>query len=91
MKDFVNYHRNGQIAWKGTVLNSHLFRLKKWEEYYENGQLSREYFYNDSIPNQREGTWSWWDEQGNLIKQEIYKNGELIDTKTYLPRKKIKD
>jgi len=60
-----------------------------WHEWYENGVLKKEYNYNNTIPNQKEGTWKYLDEKGNLIKEEFYKNGDLIDTKEYIKSKKI--
>ena len=51
--------------------------------FYENGQIKREYYYNDSIPNQKEDIWKWYDESGKLIKKEVYKNGKLVFCKEY--------
>ena len=77
------YYENGQIALSGYIYNNPFYCVGKWTEWYENGQIKREYFYNDSIPNQKEGIWKWYEEMGKLIKKEVYKNGKLISCKEF--------
>jgi antitoxin component YwqK of YwqJK toxin-antitoxin module len=81
---YVAYHENGNKLIAGNIFQVEFARIGKWQEWYENGILKREYFFNEDIPNQPEGTWKWWDEQGHLIKEEEYKNGELIKSRDYL-------
>jgi len=88
-QSYKEFYSDGKKAALGYIMDAPLFLLGHWQEWYNNGNLKREYFYNDSIPNQKEGIWKWWDEKGNLIKEEFYKNGELIDTKEYIKSKKI--
>ena len=78
------YYDNGIIAWDGYIFNALWGQLGKWEEWDKSGAKSREYYFNDSIPNVREGIWKWWDENGYLIKEEIYKNDKLLEKKEYV-------
>jgi len=48
-------------------------------EYFENGQLRYEFSFNTE-KNKYEGFAFLYDEQGNLLKQERYENGILIET-----------
>ena len=87
-----SYYENGNIAWEGNILNLTFSQVGKWQEWYESKQLKREYYFNDSIPNLREGIWKWWDNNGKLLKEEIYENGELVKTNRYrLLLKKIEN
>jgi len=78
------YYDNGIKAWDGYIYNALWGQLGKWEEWDKSGAKSREYYFNDSIPNVREGIWKWWDENGYLIKEEIYKNDKLLEKKEYV-------
>lgn len=89
----IEYCKNGKIGREGYYIDMRgLFLVGKWTEWYENGQKKWEIFYNDGNTreeaNYKIGTWSWWDEKGNLIKQEIYKDNVLVDTKEFLPKTK---
>jgi antitoxin component YwqK of YwqJK toxin-antitoxin module len=85
------YWKNGLVGRKGNMINLSLMKVGKWEEWYENGQLRLESYYHDSIPNLKVNTWKTWNEKGGLIKEEEYKNGELIDIKEYMPLNKKLD
>jgi len=91
VQPFKFYWKNGNLSQKGNILNLPLLRLGKWEEWYEDGTLKQEMFYHDSIPNHAVGTWKYYSEKGELIKEEVYEKNELIDTKEYLPLKMKKD
>jgi antitoxin component YwqK of YwqJK toxin-antitoxin module len=43
--------------------------------YYESGKLKISGSYKD---DKKDKEWKYYDEQGNLIKTEVYKNGELV-------------
>jgi len=61
------YHCNGDLRFKGRMLN---------EE--EEGMLGYR------ILNQRkDGIWKYWDEDGNLIEEEHWEKGELIERKVF--------
>ena len=90
-QEYIGYHRNGNTSFKGHLYNAIWNSVGKWQEWYENGVLKREYYFDENTPNIKVGTWSWWDEEGNLIKQEIYENNKLIDTKEFVPMKIRKD
>ncbi|HBX53056.1 MAG: hypothetical protein A2309_05575 [Bacteroidetes bacterium RIFOXYB2_FULL_35_7] len=82
---YIWYFKDGSKGIEGTIFDGPIFQLGKWQEWYESGKLKREYFFHETIPNQKEGTWKWWDEKGNLIREEYYKNGEKIGEKEYIP------
>ncbi len=69
---------------KGKIFQGDFARIGKWQEWYENGILKREYFFDENQPNAKTGIWKWWDEKGNLIKEETYKDDVLIDKKEYV-------
>lgn len=77
------FHKNGKLGLKGEIYNMENIFLSNWKMWNENGNLIREFNYNDSIPNMKEGLWSWWDEDGNLILQEKYLHDNLIDSKVF--------
>lgn len=83
---FIQYYENSDIMYKGNVIGMHNMRVGKWTYYYPDGSIERECSFNDSIPNQKEGVWKWWNERGALAKKEVYKNDKLIETKEYLPK-----
>jgi len=82
---YLEYYSNGVKGQEGKIFNAYWNKIGKWQDWYDNGVLAKEYFFDDSTPNKKTGTWSWWDEQGNLIKQEVYKEDKLIEVKNYLP------
>jgi antitoxin component YwqK of YwqJK toxin-antitoxin module len=84
---YFEYYLNGKIRMQGKIIGTPINWIGNWQEYYPNGKLKKEYSFSDSIPNYKQGVWGWWDEKGNLIRQEIYKNNELIDTKEFFPKK----
>lgn len=59
------------LQWKQ---NSHTVK-----EYHINGQLKHQYTYDTSI-NRVNGIAYEYDQEGNLLKQERYENGELVET-----------
>lgn len=85
---YLEYHLDGKIRIKGTILGMPINHVDKWQYYYANGNLEKEVFYSKTNPNYKSGIWKYWDENGKLIKQEWYENGELKKTKNYLPNKK---
>jgi uncharacterized protein len=81
---FKEFYKNGQVktlCYYRDIVGQWVGKLLEW---HENGVLKREFYFNEYIPNQPEGIWKWWDENGNLIKEEKYKNGELIKSKEYV-------
>ena len=84
-QEYTTYYNNGQIAWDGMIVDAIWSQVGHWQEWYEDGTPKREYYFNDSISNQKEGIWKWWDEKGNLIKQEYYKGGIMIEEKQTAP------
>jgi antitoxin component YwqK of YwqJK toxin-antitoxin module len=91
VQPYIAYYENGNKYLEGEIFQGDFARIGKWQEWYENGVLKREYFFDENQPNVKTGMWSWWDENGNLIKQEVYKNNEIIEEKTFLPNTNNKD
>jgi antitoxin component YwqK of YwqJK toxin-antitoxin module len=59
-------------------------KTKKYikKEFYENGRIKEEggmLFRKDLGDYQKEGSWSYFDEKGNVIKTENYHNGEKLN------------
>lgn len=81
----LRYYKNGNKYSEGNINDDYLYKVGKWQEWYENGVLKKEYFYSEDTPNLKTGTWSYWDEKGNLTKQETYQNGNLIDEQKFIP------
>lgn len=59
-------------------------KIGTWHHYYENGtkKLTAYYQYK-STTDYPIGSWVYWDEKGNILKKEIYKDGVLVETITY--------
>ena len=59
-------------------------KIGTWHFYFENGKKEHTAYYQyKSNVDYPIGTWLYWDERGLLIKKEIYKDGQLIETITY--------
>lgn len=84
---YTAYFENGQKWHEGYIYNLEILQLGIWKEWHENGQLKVEYSFKEDEPNIKDGIWSWWDEQGNLIRQEKYNNGKLIDQKVFVKKR----
>jgi len=89
---FKEYYNDSTIGREGTQIDMPLFRVGKFTEWYKNGKINLEAYYQDgntqSEANIKTGTWRYWNEKGKLIKEEYYENNELKKTKTYIPEKK---
>ncbi len=59
------------------VLSSETKPLQMQHEYYPNGRIKREASFRGG---KREGTWREFDENGNVISSQIYKNGTLVQS-----------
>ena len=71
------WYERGQMK-----LNGHFADSKKvglWRTWYTHGQKESEGRY-DPMGNkeQKVGPWSYWDQEGKLIKEEFYKDGERV-------------
>lgn len=91
----VAYFDNGKLMEEYSYIDMNLFLVGELKYYYENGKLKQQAFFKDGNTreeaNYRIGNWSWWDEKGNLVKQEIYRDNELVETKEFLPKVKEKE
>lgn len=84
---WVEYYENGKIGLEGYIENTQFCQIGRWREWHENGQLNREYYFKTDTPNVPDSTWSWWDIDGKLIKQESYKDGKLVKQKVFIKEK----
>lgn len=75
----TNYYCNGKV--QSTFMWGAKFRYGiegKFLWWYENGQLSKEHYYDDK--GYKTGEWKYWKEDGILDKNEFYENDKLIKT-----------
>ncbi|WP_299116454.1 toxin-antitoxin system YwqK family antitoxin [uncultured Winogradskyella sp.] len=72
-KTVTKYHSNGNIILIANYDNGIV--TGEFQKFYENGNSKSKGVYNKM---KKEGTWKYYDENGNFIKEEFYKNGELV-------------
>lgn len=73
---YEEHFNAGKLSEKG-----YLFEGKpvgEWQRWHENGQLSTEALF--TTDGQPAGTWTYYDESGKKVKEEIYEEGELVET-----------
>lgn len=68
---YAEYYRSGRMQQSGEMVNH--VSVGEWYWWHENGRLSKSG--NFSEEGKREGLWREWDAEGNLLKQEEFKNG----------------
>jgi antitoxin component YwqK of YwqJK toxin-antitoxin module len=73
------YFENGNPAHEFSLIDK---KAKKYsdKEYFENGKVKTEgssYYKPESKDYQKEGDWEYYNEKGQLVKKEKYKNGKL--------------
>jgi len=75
----VYYNKNGVISSEGTIASGMICK-GEWTGYYENGTKN----YKGSYDNEgrKDGVWTWWDEKGNVVNEQVFKNGTLLSTKS---------
>lgn len=78
VQPYIQWHTDGKVKLKGFYENTFFSAVGQWKEWHPNGQLSREYTYSYDMPNRPEGDWRWYDENGNLVKWEVYREGSLV-------------
>ena len=66
----ITFNENGDTL----RVEKPLDKLKMEWEYYENGQMEKEGTY---IDGKRDGKWTYYNEDGSLIGERIYKDGEI--------------
>ncbi|MFU8813169.1 MAG: toxin-antitoxin system YwqK family antitoxin [Balneolaceae bacterium] len=70
---FKLWFESGQLSMVVPSLNGNTHGIiRSW---YENGQPQSEYHFTEGV---RDGPSIDWDEEGNVVKNETYENGELI-------------
>ena len=77
-KHYIHYYCNGNKREEFEVENVGVYGLMR--TWYENGNLQSDSYYENSTPI---GKWTYYDKNQKVNKVEIYKKGELIETKNY--------
>jgi antitoxin component YwqK of YwqJK toxin-antitoxin module len=82
------YYDNFGIKYKEqSFINGH--PDGKWIQYNQRGGKSAEGGYNQNL---KDGTWQYWDAQGNLVYKVIYNKGRKIkEEKPFETKKKKQD
>ncbi len=81
-------YESGRLTgtWKDRYNNGQLKEISRFDEglpvgekikYYRNGQKKMEGQFNKT--HQKDGKWIYWLENGQKVKKETYKDGELVD------------
>jgi len=77
-KQIINYYCNGnkRIEFYHMGIGAE-GKMTKW---YANGNLESESYFESNEPINR---WKYYNQNGELIREEIYENGKLTSTKDY--------
>jgi hypothetical protein len=75
---WTDYFANGQIEFLKTYKNNQLNGLVETYNYDTNTVLVR----GNNIDDKNEGEWDMLDPHGNIVEVDIYKNNQVISTKT---------
>jgi antitoxin component YwqK of YwqJK toxin-antitoxin module len=86
------YANDTTVLSESIIIGIPLFKVGKYHEYFKNGKSKVEGQFKDS-DSQREsnimiGTWKYYNEKGQVIKEEYYEDNKLIKTKEYIKEKK---
>ncbi|MFT0715208.1 toxin-antitoxin system YwqK family antitoxin [Flagellimonas lutimaris] len=73
-KSITAYHENGNIRLVANYDNGLV--TGNFTKFHENGKIRESGYYSSGL--KKDGIWTYFDENGNLTKTEIYENGELI-------------
>ena len=74
--DIVQYHENGKASYIGIYKNDKPHGISTWFDDYE--MKTSEVNFVEGL---KEGIQSFWNFSGVLTKEEVYENGELIETR----------
>jgi antitoxin component YwqK of YwqJK toxin-antitoxin module len=72
----VYWYANGKKSSEGKIIKG-MQHDGAWTGWYENGNINYEGNYKQGL---KEGTWTWYNNKGVKIQEEIYKNGLLISS-----------
>ena len=75
---WAKYYTNGELEYKGNCKNGEIHG--QYTGYYKNGQLKEE---GRLKKGYRDGVWSLYSDQGELVKKELHKDNNLINTEYY--------
>lgn len=81
------FYDNGNLKYKGLSKGNKINGVSfgEWEFYYENGNLKEKGEFKPTGANgilkpsfEKDGPWETYNENGEFVKTEIYKNGKLV-------------
>lgn len=92
---YSQYYNDSTLSLQFNMINMPLFIVGDYKEWYPNGKLAVRGQYEDNN-NQKEaniktGIWKYYDENGNLLKEEEYKKNVLIKSKEFKKNFPIKN
>ena len=91
----LSYTKDGVVFEDYYYIDLNFYHVGELKFFYDNGQIKKHAFYKDGKTreeaNIKTGTWKYWNEKGELVKEEKYKANELIDVKEYMPLNKKLD
>ena len=70
---YRTWYESGAMAQQGEFAINR--QIGTWTWWYNNGRKEREGTFNEQ--NARDGVWNYWDREGNLLRQEIWVDGQL--------------
>jgi antitoxin component YwqK of YwqJK toxin-antitoxin module len=74
--EIVQYHENGKTSVTAKYKNDNPHGVSAWYDEYEMKTAEVNF-----VNGKKEGVQSFWNGNGILIKEEVYENGELIETR----------
>lgn len=83
--EWTYWYDNGNLKMTSTYQSGSL--VGTWTQWHKNGKKKSE----GEFLYVKVGTWKYWNEDGFLIKEDIYKDGQISYTTTYKPGEKRED
>tara|TARA_Y100001970_G_scaffold272317_1_gene368870 strand:+ start:497 stop:808 length:312 start_codon:yes stop_codon:yes gene_type:complete len=77
--EYFDNDENGQIEVKGHFKYGEM--VGEWIDYYENGQIFTRKNYDEN--GKEDGVWVEYHEDGTIVKEEVWKDGKIINSKFY--------
>ena len=78
---YKSYYENGQPAWEYYFKTDRIDHTKKVRFWFQNGQLNQEGFVDESGDYWK--TRKTYSREGKLVKEEKFKDGDVIESKEY--------
>ncbi|HTA83894.1 MAG TPA: hypothetical protein VK783_13200 [Bacteroidia bacterium] len=72
------FYANDRVLQRSSDYDKHFMRSGDWKEYYPKGYIKVDGNYTE---DKKDGTWKYYDKEGNKLFSETYKNGVLMSAK----------